>query len=128
MASFTGGVNVAMKIPPDKYEATVAFYRETLGLELTHAPEESVADSYRLAFGGVTLWLDRVEGISEPEVWLEIKTDDLEAATAHLANGGIETCDEVEPLPPDMRAHWIRNPAGVVHLLEESTGERLPRL
>ncbi|MDF2712432.1 MAG: hypothetical protein K0R62_8084, partial [Nonomuraea muscovyensis] len=47
--------------------------------------------------------------------------DDLDAATSKLADIGIHPCDEVEPLENlDSRTHWIKNPAGIVHLLAES--------
>ena len=120
---FEAGPNVAMKIPLASWEATVAFYQDVLGFELIHDSDDSATESYRMAFGGVTLWLDRVEGLERPEVWLELETNNLESATRHLAASGTATCDEVEPLPPGLNAHWIRNPAGVVHLVAETQPE-----
>jgi predicted enzyme related to lactoylglutathione lyase len=118
-----GGVNIAMKIPRADYEATVAFYRDTLGLEVTEQEETgapTISRTHTVRFGPNTLWLDRVDGYSRSDVWLELRTDDLEAATTRLAEAGTDTCDEVEPFDdPGMRAHWIKNPAGVVHLLAE---------
>ncbi|MQS08877.1 hypothetical protein FNX48_017305 [Streptomyces sp. IF17] len=39
------------------------------------------------------------------------------------ARAGTAGCDEVEPFDaPDTRAHWITNPAGIVHLLAEHRG------
>lgn len=51
---FTGGVNIAMKIPAADYERTVAFYRDTLRMELeevadTGAP--TVSRSHTVDFG-----------------------------------------------------------------------------
>ncbi|MFI0482929.1 hypothetical protein [Actinomadura sp. 9N215] len=65
--------------------------------------------------------LDCVDNYSQPDLWLQLHTDDLDAATAKLAGAGIHPCDEIEP-PENLesRIHWIRNPAGVVHLLAES--------
>ncbi len=56
-------------------------------------------------------------------MWLELRTDDLDAATERLRLAGIAPCDEVEPLDedPGFRSHWIKNPAGVVHLLAEDS-------
>lgn len=31
--SFSGGRNIAMKVPPHEYEKVVGFYRDVLGLE-----------------------------------------------------------------------------------------------
>ncbi|MBB0229690.1 VOC family protein [Streptomyces calidiresistens] len=122
--TFHGGVNLAMKIPEARYEATVAFYRETLGLpvaEHSSTGSPAVTRTHSVEFGPITLWLDRVDDSRErAEVWLEVRTDDLSAATTHLARAGTATCDEVEPFDdPDTRAHWIGNPAGIVHLLAE---------
>jgi catechol 2,3-dioxygenase-like lactoylglutathione lyase family enzyme len=121
---FAAGLNVAMKIPRAQYDATVAFYRDTLGFEVEELQDTgaaTIAASHRLAFGPVTLWLDRVDTASRSDVWLELETDDLDAAVAHLAAADIHPCDEVEPLEGAFggRSHWIRNPAGVIHLLLE---------
>jgi hypothetical protein len=36
---FAGGLNIAMKVPPYVWEATVAFYRDVVGLKvMEHAP------------------------------------------------------------------------------------------
>lgn len=124
--TFVGGVNIAMKIPRAHYDATVAFYRDTLGLEVkedtTSAP--TISRTHTVRFGPTTLWLDLVDNYSQPDVWLEIGTTDLEAATERLADVGIAPCDEVEPLDGvDFRSHWIKNPAGVVHLLVEQPAD-----
>lgn len=119
--SFTGGVNIAMKIPQADYAATVAFYRDTLGWTLeevddTGAP--TVTRSYVVDFGPCRLWLDEVPTTARSDVWLEVRTDDLGAAAERLAGAGVPIVDEVEPVDGlGSTAHWIRNPAGVVHLL-----------
>ncbi|MBE9499629.1 VOC family protein [Streptomyces sp. AA1529] len=121
---FTAGLNIAMKIPKAQYEATVVFYRDTLGFDVreedvSYAP--TVSRTHSVRFGPNTLWLDRVDNYSRPDLWLQLHTDDLDAATAALAGTGIRPCDEVEPLHNlESRTHWIKNPAGVVHLLAES--------
>lgn len=60
---------------------------------------------------------DRIDTYAQPDVWLQVRTPDLAAAMAHLREAGIEPCDEVEPLPEGFEGHWIKNPAGVVHLV-----------
>lgn len=121
---FTAGLNIAMKIPKAQYEATVAFYRDTLGFDVkeedvSYAP--TVSRTHSVRFGPNTLWLDRVDNYSRPDLWLQLHTDDLDAATSRLADVGVHPCDEVEPLEGlDARFHWIKNPAGIVHLLAES--------
>lgn len=122
---FTAGLNIAMKIPKAQYDDTVAFYRDTLGFaveeqDVSYAP--TVSRTHSVQFGPNTLWLDCVDNYSRPDLWLQLHTDDLDAATATLAGVGIHPCDEVEPLHDlDSRTHWIKNPAGVVHLLAESS-------
>lgn len=110
---FSAGRNIAMKIPPHQYEATVQFYRDVLGLP--EIGEHAPAVGFR--FGGNNLWLDRVVGLSQAETWLEVVTDDIEAAAAHLAAAGVVRCDEIEPLPAGMQAFWVSSPAAIIHLV-----------
>jgi hypothetical protein len=121
-ARFQGGLNIAMKIPKARYEETVVFYRDILGLEVTDqtgAPGvvDAVPRCASVRFGPVTLWLDLVENYARSDLWLELFTDDVDRATAYLVDKGVATIDEVEPLPNGMKAHWISNPAGVTHLV-----------
>ena len=67
-----GGPNIAMKVPPHRYEATVAFYRDVLALPIAVERDGSIA----FTFGAVRLWIDRVECLSQAELWLELTTDD----------------------------------------------------
>ncbi|WP_158920158.1 VOC family protein [Streptomyces sp. NBRC 109706] len=129
-ADVRGGANIAMKIPAADYAATVSFYRDTLGLEVVDEAEgeatgaATVSHTCAFRFGPTTLWLDRVEGLARSDLWLELRTPALESAVERLAAAGHRVCDEVEPFTdPSTRAHWIRNPAGVVHLLAESKPE-----
>lgn len=114
--SFSGGRNIAMKVPPHQWEATVRFYRDVLGLPLVeHGPTQP--PSVGFAFGANRLWIDRVEAMSQAELWLEITVADLRAAEARLRAAGVVRCDEIEQLPPDMQGFWIANPASIIHLV-----------
>jgi catechol 2,3-dioxygenase-like lactoylglutathione lyase family enzyme len=113
---FQPGANIAMKVPAAAFDATVAFYTETLGFRV----ESRDASSVVIDFGGKHLWIDRVETIEKSEVWLEVATHNLAAASSHLAANGVTRCDEVEALPDGMAAFWIKNPAAVVHLVTET--------
>ena len=117
--TFTGGVNIAVKIPKSKYEATVAFYRDTLGMDVQEKAIQNptISRTHRLSFGANILWLDCVDNYAHAEVWMELKTPNLEEATTHLAAHNIHPCDELERLPPN--AHWIQDPAGTVFVLNE---------
>lgn len=114
---FEAGRNIAMKVPPHLYEATVQFYRDVLGLkELTrHNP------SVGFEFGSNYLWIDSVVGISQAETWLEIVTNDIEAAAKHLKAAGVVRCDEIEPLPEGFNAFWVSSPASIIHLVCKDT-------
>lgn len=114
-----GGVNLALKIPKAHYPATLAFYREALGLELKREQSAEVNECWSCQFGPNRLWLDRVDGASQTDVWLELKTNDLDAAMVQLEQFGVATRDELEPLPKGVRGHWISSPAGTVHLIHE---------
>ena len=116
---FAAGRNIAMKVPPHAYESTLRFYRDVLGLELlkNHLPHVG------FEFGGKQLWVDRVPGLSQAEVWLEIVTDDVRAAAAYFEEAGVVRCDEIEPLPEGHEGFWIMDPASVVLHLGSRKGE-----
>lgn len=117
---FAGGVNIAIKIPKRKYETTVAFYKDVLGLEVEEKPIQNptVSRTHQVKFGPNTVWLDCVDNYTHQEVWLELKTPDVEKATEYLSSKGIGTCDEIEKIPEDM--HWITDPAGTVFILSKT--------
>jgi predicted enzyme related to lactoylglutathione lyase len=121
MPAISGGVNIAMKIPKADYEATLAFYRDILGLDLqevadTGAP--TVSRAFTVSFGPNTLWLDCVDSFSRTDIWLELRADDVEAATERLTRAGFTPVDEIEQHDDvGVRSHWIRDPAGTIHHL-----------
>lgn len=119
MPNFTGGVNIALKIPRRQFEQTVAFYRDVLKLKLeevkTSAP--TVTKSYKCKFGTNTLWLDQVDAYAKSDVWMELKTENMAEALDHLRQNGTNTCNELEEIPEDV--HWITDPAGVVYVPTE---------
>jgi len=110
---FTGGQNIALKLPSHVFDATVTFYRDVLKLPLVESDEASLV----FRFGAQKLWLDRVDRLSKAEIWLEIVTDDIEAAADYLEGRHVARRDEVEPLPEGFRGFWISDPAEVIHLV-----------
>ena len=114
-ATFEGGRNIAMKVPPHQYEATVRFYRDVLRLEQIGGPEEN-STSFR--FGANRLWIDRVPAMSQAELWLELVTDDTAAAAEVLSDAGVVRCDDIEKLGDGFDGYWITSPAAIIHLVE----------
>ena len=116
---FEGGINIAIKIPKRKYEETVAFYRDILKFEVEEKPIDNptVSRTHQVKFGENIVWLDCVDNYTHPEIWLELKTNDVDAATAYLKANGTNTCDELEKIPEKM--HWITDPSGTVFILNE---------
>ena len=114
---YAPGRNIAMKVPAHEYARTVAFYRDVLRLEELEGTPPSATETVRFAFGDKVLWIDRVPAMSQAEIWLEIATDDVEAAAAHLEEHGCVRRDEVEPLPCDFEAFWISSPSNIIHLV-----------
>jgi predicted enzyme related to lactoylglutathione lyase len=114
---FKGGINIAVKIPKAKYNETVAFYRDVLKLEVEEKPIDNptVSRTHEVKFGGNILWLDCVDNYTHSETWLELRTNDVDEATAYLKLNGTQTCDELEEIPDNM--HWITDPAGTVFIL-----------
>lgn len=117
--AFRAGSNLAMKVPPHEFEATVAFYRDVVGLE--HLGR--IGESETFAFGTLRLWIDRMPQLSQAEVWLELRTDDVAAAAEHLQAHRVVRCDAIEPLPEGLAGFWIANPAGIVHLVEQPAAD-----
>ena len=111
--NFAAGRNIAMKLPADSYDETVAFYRDVLGLPV----EIRDAETAIVTFGAIRLWLDRVAGLAQPEMWLEVETDDTAAAARLLQDAGIARADPVDPLREGLDAFWVRSPSGVMHLI-----------
>lgn len=116
---FSGGINIAVKIPKSKYEKTVSFYRDILKLETTERPikNPTVSRTHEVIFGENILWLDCVDNYTHSETWLELRTSNVENAVEYLRKNGIETCDELEEIPKEN--HWIMDPAGTVFILDK---------
>ena len=111
---FAAGINIAIKIPKNKYEKTIAFYRDILRLEVTEKPitNPTVSRTHRVQFGNNIVWLDCVDNYTHAETWLQLVVPDVGRAKMYLEANGVETCDELEELPENM--HWIQDPAGTV--------------
>jgi hypothetical protein len=118
---FSGGINIAIKIPKSKYEQTVRFYRDILKLDVEEKPIDlpTVSRTHKVRFGPNTVWLDCVDNYTHSETWLELITDDVATATDYLQTNGVRTCDELEKIPEDM--HWIQDPAGTVFIVARSS-------
>ncbi|WP_440983890.1 hypothetical protein [Shinella sumterensis] len=114
-ADIMGGINIAMKVPTHQYEATVAFYRDIVGLK----PFEAKGPAVGFELGPNRLWIDEAPTYSQAEVWLELFTPDHKAALGHFEQNGVVRCDAVEDLGEGFRGGWIMNPAGIVHMVRE---------
>ena len=116
---FSGGNNIAIKTPPHEFDATVRFYRDILSFTQVETTDRSAA----FDFGALTLWVDKVDGISQAEVWLEIHTPDSSSAKAFLADHRVVARNEIEDLPSGFRGFWISSPGNIIHLVSQ-TGDR----
>ncbi|SEO89162.1 VOC family protein [Aquisalimonas asiatica] len=115
---FKPGKNIAMKIPTHEYESTVRFYREILRFrELTGNGEN---DTPKFEFGDKVLWLDRMPGLSQSEIWLEVVASDIGEASEYLKDQGCHRRDEIEPLPSGFKAFWVSSPSNIIHLVSSS--------
>lgn len=112
---FEGGIDIAMKVPPDQFDATVAFYRDVIGLD----PIVDKPPATGFVLGPNRLWIDEVPQFSQAEVWLELFTDDFSAAAERLEEAGVTRCDQIEPLPEGFRGGWITSPASIIHMVRE---------
>lgn len=116
---FTPGINIAIKIPKNKYEKTVDFYKNILKFKVTEKPIDNptVSRTHQVKFGDTILWLDCVDNYTHSETWLQLTVPDINQATEYLESHDVATCDELEKLPQGM--HWIQDPAGTVFNLQQ---------
>jgi hypothetical protein len=112
-----GGKNIALKIPDHLYSETVRFYREVLKLPQIERDDGQVCFEFGETSGLTTLWIDRMTGTARPDVWLEIKTSDLEAARKLLLVEGATLPTHLEQLPDGFKGFWAFDPAGIVFLV-----------
>ena len=110
---FAGGRNIALKLPPHEFEDAAHFYREVLGLRQLNEYLPSIV----FEFGANQLWLDRVETMTQAELWLELRTPDTAKAAKHLAHAGVTRCDPVEELPEGFDGFWIAGAGNIIHLV-----------
>lgn len=117
---FEAGINIAIKLPKNKYDETVAFYRDILKLEVKEVSIDNptVSRTHSVQFGINVIWLDCVDNYTHSETWLQLTVPDVEEATDYLRQNGIKTCDEIEQIPKSM--HWIMDPAGTVFNLQKN--------
>ncbi len=118
---FEPGNNIAIKVPPHQFEATVSFYRNILGLPQVDQPDNEQYERVAFNFGGKKLWIDKINALSQAEIWLEIKTDNIEQAADHLGKFNVTRRDEIETLPDNFNGFWIANPSNIIHLVSKQS-------
>ncbi len=116
---FEAGSNIAMKVPVHEYDRTITFYRDILGFEEIKPSSPDNIETTVFNFGDKVLWIDKIPGISQAEIWLEVLTDDIEAASKYLAKLGCVRRDEIEPLPDGFKGFWLANPANIIHFITQ---------
>jgi len=117
--NFNPGKNIAIRVPSHEFEKTVHFYKEVLGLTQKKADSPDEYDSVTFEFGDKNLWIDKISGISQAEVWLEIESDNVVYAQQYLEHQGCIIRNEIEPLPDNFNGFWLSSPANIIHLVTE---------
>ena len=116
---FTPGKNIAMKVPAHEFDGTVAFYRDILCFEEVTLSSSDDIESATFMFGDKNLWIDKVTGISQAEVWFEVVTEDIKVAAEYFEKNNCTRRDEIEPLPKGFKGFWLANPANIIHLITD---------
>lgn len=117
--SFNPGKNIAVKVPAHEYENMLNFYGNILGLKRKESNSPDNFESVTFEFGDKNLWLDKVSGISQAEIWLEIETDNAAEARSYLESQGCAIRNEIEPLPANFNGFWLSSPSNTIHLISE---------
>src|SRR5437016_7911438 len=110
---FSGCAIISMKCTSQTYEQPVALYRNTVRLSLI----EEEKDCCIFQFGPNRLWIDSVPNLSHSDIWLELETNDTEAAASFLKIHGVSRRDEVEQLREDFNGFFVSAPNGLIHLV-----------
>jgi len=116
---FSPGKNIAIKTPSHEFDKTVHFYKDILGLEHKQAESPDEFESVVFQFGDKNLWVDKISGISQAEIWLEIETENVVDAQKYLVDNGCSIRNELEPLPTSLNGFWLSSPSNIVHLVVE---------
>ena len=114
---FKPGKNIAVKVPAHEFSQMVRFYKDVLGFKQKTAQSPDSFESVTFEFGDKNLWLDKVDSISQAEIWLEIETSDVERAKQYLISEGCAIRNEIEPLPESFNGFWVSSPANTIHLV-----------
>ena len=117
--NFSPGKNIAIKVPTHEYDKMVTFYGVVLGLKRKDANAPDSFESVTFEFGDKNLWIDKVSGISQAEVWLEIETDNAVEARKYLESESCAIRNEIEPLPSSFNGFWLSSPSNTIHLVNE---------
>ena len=115
MTRFNVGVDIALKLPPHQFDATVTFYRDVVGLKQI----TDKAPDIGFELSPIKLWIAAAPEMSQAEIWLELFTDDFTQAAQYLDKVGVIRCDAIEPLPEGFRGGWITSPANIIHMVRE---------
>lgn len=116
--TFKAGNNIRMRIPTKMFEETLHFYRDILLLD----SEEiffTQLNSLRLAkiiFGSINLWLHEIPDNAKPEIFLEINTNQINAALDFLTVNQIS--HQTIETEKSNKITIIKDPAGNVLTLE----------
>jgi len=118
--NFSPGNNIAIKVPAHEYEQTVNFYKVVLGLTQKETSSSDEFSSITFEFGDKNLWIDKIAGISQAEIWLEITADNTADAKLYLQEQGCSIRNDIEPLPANFDGFWLSSPSNIIHLVSQS--------
>jgi catechol 2,3-dioxygenase-like lactoylglutathione lyase family enzyme len=103
------GRNIAIKVPVCRWEETVAFYRDRIGLPVHRKMKAGIG----FAWGEMTLRIDRFETQSHVDVWLELFAEEPDEALSRLGSPGRVGLEQLD----GVTGHWTSDPAGTILLV-----------
>jgi catechol 2,3-dioxygenase-like lactoylglutathione lyase family enzyme len=116
---FEPGNNIVIKVPSHQYNRTVAFYKDVLGLKPLDIAYPDQFESIAFKFGDKNLWVDNAAELSQSEIWLEIKTDNVEKAAEYFNEHQVVRRDDIESVSESIKGFWLSNPTNIIHLINE---------
>ena len=117
----SGSDTIIVRCPSHRYDSTISFYREIMGLH----GEYHGKDMCKIEWGkgpGTGLWIQKVDRLTHPSLWLVVDTNDNDLAKNILKSDSRVTMREAEPdnIADGIGGFWVSPECDLVHLVKRS--------
>eukprot|EP01060_Flectonema_neradi_P003650 TRINITY_DN1235_c1_g3_i1.p1 TRINITY_DN1235_c1_g3~~TRINITY_DN1235_c1_g3_i1.p1 ORF type:complete len:368 (+),score=76.54 TRINITY_DN1235_c1_g3_i1:66-1169(+) len=116
-----GSDSIIVRCPSHRYDSTISFYREIMGFH----GEYHGKDICKIDWGkgpGTGLWIQKVDRLSHPSIWLVVETNDTELCKNIINSEDNLTMREVEAdnIAEGVGGFWVSPECDLIHLVKRS--------